>query len=100
MKIFRAVIAGILAGAALFFLPFFILRGFLFILFIGFIIRLFVVGRFRRGGFGGQSFHPRFADKIRSMSDDEYNKFKQNFYHGRGRYYGDSNKPETIIPID
>ena len=56
MRIFKAIMIGILTGAALFFLPFFILRGFLFILFIGFIIRLFAFGRFHRGGFGGRGF--------------------------------------------
>lgn len=98
MKIFRAIIIGALAGAALFFLPFFILRGFLFFLFIGFVIRLIAFGRWRRRGFGGGDFRT-FADKVRSMSDEEYNNFKQNFHNGFGRDYR-SNKPETIITVD
>lgn len=99
MKIFRAIIIGALTGAALFFLPFFILRGFLFFLFIGFIIRLIAFGRWRRRGFGGRGFNLKFADTIRGMSDEEYNKFKQNFHKGFGSDYR-SNKPETIITID
>ncbi len=86
MRIFKAVIAGILGGAALFFLPFFILRLFLFILFIGLAIRLVVGIGFRRGGhWRGRGFNPQFADKIRSMNDEEYNQFKQKFTAGCGR---------------
>ena len=99
MKIFRAIMIGALTGAALFFLPFFILRGFLFFLFIGFIIRLVAFGRWRRRGFIGSGFNPGLADKIRSMSDEEYNNFKQNFRNGFGRNY-QNNKPKTIITVD
>ncbi len=99
MKIIKAIIIGAITGAALFFLPFFILRGFLFILFIGFVIRLIAFGRWRHRGFGGRGFNPAFADKIRNMSDEEYNNFKQKFQNGFGRGYG-SNKPETIITVD
>ena len=100
MKIFRAIIIGALTGAALFFLPFFILRGFLFILFIGFLIRLIAFGAWRRGGFRSRGFNPGFADKIRSMSDEEYSRFKQSFYNGYGRGYGRNNQPDTIITVD
>ncbi len=99
MKIFRAIIIGALTGAALFFLPFFILRGFLFILFIGLIIRFAVGRRFRRGDFGGSGFNPRFADTIRNMSDEEYNDFKQNFYNGCGRGFRNNNQ-STIVTVD
>ncbi len=100
MKIFRAIMIGALMGAALFFLPFFILRGFLFILFIGFIIRLVAFGRFRRGGWGGRGFNPMFADKIRGMSDEEYNNFKQNFQNGCGRGSWNYNKPAAEKTAD
>ena len=100
MKIFRAIIIGAVTGAALFFLPFFILRGLLFILFIGFVIRLIAFGAWRRRGFGGRGFNLRFADKIRSMSDEEYSHFKQNFSYGYGREYRKGNQPETIVMVD
>jgi len=35
-----------------------------------------------RGRYGG-GFHPAFADKIRNMSDEEYNQYKQS-YEGWG----------------
>ena len=96
MRIFKAIIAGALTGAALFFLPFFILRGVLFFLFIGAIIRFAIGRRFRRGGFGRRGFNPMFADKIRGMSDEEYNHFKQNFHNG----YGRNNQPDAVVTID
>ena len=99
MKIIRAIAIGAITGAALFFLPFFILRGLLFILFIGFIIRLIAFGAWRRGGWRGRGFNTRFADEIRSMSDEEYNRFKQNFYNGCGRGFR-NNQPDTIVTVD
>lgn len=95
MRIFRAIIAGILGGAALFFLPFFILRFFLFILFIGFAIRLVIGIGFRGRGFRGRGFNPVFADKIRSMSDEEYNQFKQKFTAGCARNHWSDNRFAT-----
>jgi len=83
MKIIRPVFAGILAGAALFFLPFFILRFFFFFLIIGFVFRFFIGGRGFRGNYR-RSFTPSFTDNIRNMSDEEYSNFKQNFYNGCG----------------
>lgn len=100
MRIFRAIIIGALTGAALFFLPFFFLRGILFFLFIGLIIRFAIGRRFRRGGFGGRGFTPMFADKIRSMNDEEYNQFTQHFYNANGRGYRRNNQPDTVITID
>jgi hypothetical protein len=70
---FKPIIAGMLTGAALFFMPFFLWRVFAFFLIGGAFFRLFI-GRRMRSGFG---MRPAFADKIRSMSDEEYNLFKQ-----------------------
>ncbi len=98
MRIFRAIIAGILGGAALFFLPFFILRLFLFILFISLAIRLIIGIGFRRGShWRERGFNPMFADKIRSMSEEEYNGFKQKFSYGCGRrdWFDDRRTPEA-----
>ena len=91
---------GALTGAALFFLPFFILRGLLFILFIGLIIRLVAFAAWRRGGWRGRGSHLRFADKIRSMSDEEYKDFKQHFRSGYGSGFGRNSQPDTIITVD
>ncbi len=100
MKIIRAIAIGALTGAALFFLPFFILRGLLFILFISFIIRLIAFGAWRRGGWHGRGFNTGFTDKIRSMNDEEYNQFKQSFYNGCGSGFRNNNQPDTIVTID
>lgn len=76
MKLLKPILAGILIGAALFFLPFFVLRVVVVFLIIGALFRLFGGRRFGRGY--GRGFHPAFADNIRNMSDEEYKAFKQN----------------------
>lgn len=85
-SILKPIVAGALIGAALFFAPFLVLRIILFVLIFGLIFRLFI-GR-RYGRFGGPSMHPGFAEKIRSMSDEEYAQFKQKFNNRcRGHNY-------------
>ncbi|TKK70938.1 hypothetical protein FC093_04410 [Ilyomonas limi] len=81
MNIIKPIIAGILIGAALFFMPFFFIRFILFFLIIGAIFRFFIGGRFR--GYR-RSFDTGFTDNIRSMSDEEYSRFKQNLNQGCG----------------
>lgn len=80
--ILKSILAGLLLGAALFMLPFFLLRLAVFFLLMGAFFRL--VRGPRRGpwafgkpgrGFGQRGF--AFADRIRQMSDEEYNAFKQ-----------------------
>jgi hypothetical protein len=80
-SILKPILAGILIGAALFFMPFFLLRVLIVFLIIGGLFRLFG-GRGFRGRYG-RGFHPAFADKIRNMSDEEYNQYKQS-YEGWG----------------
>lgn len=89
----KSILAGLLLGAALFIMPFFLIRLVFFFVIIGALFRLFGGGRFRRGGWGrGRDFEhmPAFADRIRQMSDDEYNQFKQRY---QGRYGNDFTKP-------
>lgn len=74
-RIFKPIIIGILIGAALFFMPFFILRVFLFFFIIGAIFRFFWWRRW--SGWNGPGYGPRFADSIRSMSDEQYSRFKR-----------------------
>lgn len=83
-SILKPVIAGMLIGAGLFFIPFFIIRVVLFILIVGLFVRLFI--RPRRFGAG---FHQRrfaYADHLRSMSDEEYVQFKQRAQQGCGPF--------------
>ncbi|UFH51885.1 hypothetical protein [Spirosoma sp. KNUC1025] len=86
----RSILAGLLIGAALFIMPFFLLRLIVFFLIIGALFRLFGGGRFRRGGWGrdrGFGYTPAFTDRIRQMSDEEYTQFKQRYENGRcGEY--------------
>lgn len=83
-SIVKPVIAGMLIGAGLFFIPFFVIRVVLFILIVGLFVRLFI--RPRRFGAG---FHQRrfaYADHLRSMSDEEYAQFKQRTSQGCGPF--------------
>lgn len=84
-SIIKPIIAGIIIGAALFFMPFFVLRVAVVVLIVGLLFRLFGGRRFRRG-YGGRHMFPKFADKIRNMSDDEYARFKENIRYGCGGY--------------
>ena len=75
-SILKTIVAGILFGAAAFYMPFFLIRGLLFILIIGALLRFFVRPHFGKR-FGVRGFHVAFADKIRTMSDEEYAGYKQ-----------------------
>ena len=63
---------GILIGAFLFFIPTFLL--FFFIPFV--LLPIFFFSRMRRGNFHGHKL--AFADKVRSMTDEDYEQFKIN----------------------
>lgn len=94
MKILKPVLAGALIGAALFLMPFFILRvaaGF-FIIFG--LIRLF--SRRRYGGGFARPFYPAFADNIRNMSDEEYQAFKASY--SRNCYQKENTTPGENEP--
>ena len=86
----KSILAGLLIGVAIFIMPFFLLRLAVFLLIISALFRLFGGGRFRRrNGWRGRGFGymPAFADRIRQMSDEEYNQFKQRHANGhRGNY--------------
>ena len=93
----KSILAGLLLGAALFIMPFFLIRLVFFILIIGALFRLFGGGRYRRGGWGrgrGFGYMPAFTDRIRHMSDDEYNQFKQRFNQDRCGAYGEQKASE------
>lgn len=68
----KSILIGALTGAILFFAP-----GFIFGLFLTFLIfRLMIGRRMHRGRFG--EYRLAFADKVRSMSEEEYAQFKNN----------------------
>jgi hypothetical protein len=85
-QILKTILVGALLGAALFWMPFFILKVLVFFLVIGFFFRFFKGRRYY--GPSGWSY----ADKIRTMSDEEYTTFKEN-YRGRcGNYQKENHK--------
>lgn len=76
-SIFGPIIFGIIFGAAAFFAPFFFLKAIFFFMIIGFIMRMFW---WRRHAWHyGYQYQTIFADKIRSMSEEEYAEFKNKF---------------------
>lgn len=83
-SVFKPIVFGVLFGAAAFFVPFLLVRMFFFFIIMGFIIRLFWWGG---SGRHHLRYHMAYADKIRSMSDEEYEAFKNragrhhNCYH-------------------
>ncbi len=86
----KPIIGGVFIGTALFLMPFFILKVVLFFAIGGTLFRLFARGHMKGRGFG-----PNFADKIRDMSDEEYEAFKARFQGGcrrRGSVETDQSK--------
>ena len=86
----KSILAGLLIGAALFIMPFFLLRFVVFFLIIGALFRLFGGGRYRRGSWGpgwGYRHGYAFTDRIRQMSDEEYTQFKHRSNYGRYSTY-------------
>ena len=86
-QVLKTILFGALIGAALFYMPFFVVKVLIFFLIIGFIFRVF--GRRRYYGPSGWAY----ADKIRGMSDEEYDSFKNKFGRGCG-YHGDESRKE------
>ncbi len=83
-QILKPALIGILIGAALYAMPFFLFRGFFFFLLIWFLFRFFFWGRWGRpyrgwGWHRDSGIHPAFADTIRHMNDEEYEAFKRKF---------------------
>lgn len=75
-QMLKTIIVGSLFGALLFAAPFFVLKIAGFFLVFGLIFRLFK-GRHR--GRYWRSSGWNYADKIRAMSDEEYDSFKSNY---------------------
>lgn len=83
-SILRSIAIGILIGA----LAFFAFQLVITFLIIGGIIMLLSRRRFERRAFGNQRFGGHrfaFADRIRTMNDEEYDAFKKNFENRRCR---------------
>jgi hypothetical protein len=79
-QVFKAVLIGILAGAAIFFTPF-PFRFFFIFFFIFFAFRFFAWGRWRYRGYAGYRgynfWNPSYTQRWHSMSDEERKAFMQ-----------------------
>jgi hypothetical protein len=75
----RRALGGVLLGAALFFMPFFVLKIFGFLVIGGLFFWLF-----RGKGYGHHRWVMTHPDHIRSMSDEEYAQFKSKYVHDCG----------------
>ncbi|ASS49183.1 MAG: hypothetical protein A3D31_04355 [Candidatus Fluviicola riflensis] len=73
--ILKSIFIGALMGTMIFFAP-----GFIIGLAITFLIFRLMIGRKMRGGRYGE-YRLAFADKVRSMSDEEYEQFKSNIHN-------------------
>jgi len=82
-SVLKPILFGVLFGAAAFFAPFFLLKAVFFFLIIGAIWRLF----WWRRGWHGYHYQMVMADKIRSMSEEEYNEMKKKFNDCNQHYY-------------
>jgi UPF0716 family protein affecting phage T7 exclusion len=74
--ILKSAFFGALVGALLFFVPGFILT----ILIVSLLFKLVFRRKMRSGKF--QQHRLAFMDKVRNMSEEEYNQFKNNFSKG------------------
>ncbi len=84
-RILILIVGGALLGAAIFFIPFFLLK-------VGVILLMFGLFRWMFKGTGRSGRWAGFADRIRSMSDEEYANFKAG---GHGPCGGSRNKLAT-----
>ena len=80
-QLWRPAVIGIAAGAFFYFAPFFFFRGFFVFILIALALRFFW---FRRHGWRYRNhYDPIVADAIRSMSAEEYEKFRSRNFHYR-----------------
>ena len=88
-QILKTILAGILAGTALFLAPFFLIRILVFFLIIGAVIRLLGGGRRR---FGRGRWNYAFAEKYSNMSEEEKTAFRERMQSRCGGHFGDTKK--------
>lgn len=86
-RFLKLIVGGALLGAAIFFVPFFLLK-------IAVVFLLFGLFKWIFKGKGRSNRWAGFADRIRSMSDEEYADFKSGA--GHGHCGGRRNKLATV----
>jgi len=85
-QILKTIVAGILAGVALFMVPFFILKILIFFLLIKAVFRL--LGWRRRSWRG---MHPAYAHGCQNMTEEERKVFTEKYGQRCGGYYREKN---------
>lgn len=83
-SILKPIVFGVLFGTAAFFVPFFLVNMIFFFMIIGLFFRLFWWG----GGKHHMQHHFAYADKIRSMSEEDYAALKNKLASQRCGHYG------------
>ncbi len=73
-SIIKPILFGAIFGTAIFYAPLFVLKTFLFLVLMSFIFRMFWWSR--SGGGRKRQYIVAYADKVRNMSEEEYNAFK------------------------
>ena len=76
-QILKVIAAGILAGIALFLMPFILLRIVAIFLIIRVMFRLLGGSRHWKARHGGHHFYPAFARRWQHMNDDEKKSFRE-----------------------
>ena len=78
-QVLKTILFGALLGAAIFAAPYFALKVLLFFLIVGFFFRIFRGRRHYHGRGWKGPWGWSYADKIRTMSDEDYQAFKENY---------------------
>jgi hypothetical protein len=78
-SILKTIVAGILLGAALYFVPMLVVAIAFFSFLTHFLFRRRMMCGTGYGGYGGHRF--ALADKVRSMTEEEYSQFKSAHSH-------------------
>ena len=76
-ELIKTIAAGMLAGIALFLMPFMLLRILAIFLIIRIIFRLTVGRRRWTNGYGARHFYPAFARRWQHMSEEEKKSFRE-----------------------
>lgn len=83
----KLIVGGILLGVAVYFVPFFIMKVFVFFIILG-MFSWFFRGRRRQH----RQYYWAMADRIRSMSDEEFEQFKEQRSHCGRRWSNTKNE--------
>jgi|LakMenE01Jun11ns_1017448.scaffolds.fasta_scaffold9273491_2 hypothetical protein len=81
-SILKSIVMGLIFGSLVFFMPFFLLKVFIFFMVISFFMKMMWWRVMSHGG----GHYLRYAEKVRNMSDDEFSRFKSKGYRSCQHY--------------